>query len=102
MSTVTIHLVDPALMTKFYFNDADQVETAQTALRAGCYTACSPFESNHTGEEAAEEAFDLTNNPSRQDEREELYGNGRSVSVGDIIDVDGVRYLCLQVGWVQL
>ena len=101
MSTVTIHLVDPDLMLQFYIK-SDQVETARKAMRAGCYTACSPFEVNQTGEEAAEEAFDLTNNPSRQNEREELYGNGRSVSVRDIVDVDGVRYLCLSAGWKQI
>lgn len=54
------------------------------------------------GERAAEEMFDLTNNPSRQEERELMYGNGRSVSSGDIIRVDGVDYLCCSVGWEKL
>lgn len=48
---------------------------------------------------AAEEMFDLTNNPSRQAEREQVYGNGRSVSVGDIVEVDGVDFLCSSFGW---
>lgn len=51
------------------------------------------------GEEAAEEAFDLTNNPSRQEEREIKYGRGPSLSVGDVVEVDGVNYVCLSMGW---
>lgn len=54
------------------------------------------------GEDAAEEAFDLTNNPSRQTEREEKYGTGPSVSVGDVVEVDGVNYACLSFGWQVL
>ena len=50
----------------------------------------------------AEEVFDLTNNPGRQDEREELYGRFRSVSVGDIVEVDGVPFLCASMGWTAL
>jgi len=53
-------------------------------------------------EAAAEEAFDLTNNPSRQDEREEKYGNGKSLSVGDVVEVNGVNYLCESFGWAIL
>ena len=55
-----------------------------------------------TGEDAAEEAFDLTNNPMRQEERERVYGRGRSVSVGDVIDVDGKMFLCSSIGWKVL
>ena len=54
------------------------------------------------GKDAAEEAFDLTNNPGRQDERENKYGRGRSVSVGDIVLVDEAAYLCLSSGWELL
>lgn len=39
------------------------------------------------GEAIADELFDLTNNPGRQVEREEKYGRGRSLSVGDIVKV---------------
>lgn len=55
-----------------------------------------------SGESAAEEAFDLTNNPSRQDEREDKYGLGKSVSVGDVVEVDGVDYLCESFGWAVI
>jgi hypothetical protein len=60
-------------------------------------------------EQFAEELFDLSNNPSRQDVRELLYGTGRSLSVGDIVVVEDERdpeyetsWLCLGVGWVLL
>lgn len=66
------------------------------------YTEAGEFETALIGEEAAEEAFDLTNNPSRDDERQEKYGNGRSVSSGDVIDVDGKKFACLSFGWATL
>lgn len=54
------------------------------------------------GEEAAEEIFDLTNNPSRMEEFRKStampYGY-RSVSVGDIVEVNGVDYFCDNIGW---
>lgn len=66
------------------------------------YTVCPEIETGHTGEAAAEEMFDLTNNPSRQEEREKLYGRGRSVSVGDVVTVDGVDHVCESFSWVKL
>lgn len=54
------------------------------------------------GEAAAEEVFDLTNNPDREDERTNIFGNGRSLSVGDIVNVDGVDFLCAPRGWIKL
>ena len=66
------------------------------------YTNAGTIETEYTGEDAAEEMFDLTNNPSRQEEREKLYGRGRSVSVGDVIEVDGNKWACLSFGWVWI
>ena len=63
------------------------------------YISYPPIVVVHEGEEAAEEAFDLTNNPSRQEEREIKYGRGPSLSVGDVVCVDGVNYACLSMGW---
>jgi len=54
------------------------------------------------GMSAADECFDLTNNPHRQVEREEKYGRGRSVSVGDIVKVDGQVFLCQSMGWLEI
>jgi hypothetical protein len=66
------------------------------------YNVAGFFETDKVGEAAAEEAFDLTNNPDRQDEREEKYGRGRSVSTGDVIEVDGVHFACMSSGWAKL
>lgn len=54
------------------------------------------------GEEAAEEAFDLTNNPSRDDERQEHWPNRRSVSVSDIVLIGADAWLCASVGWTLI
>ena len=98
MSTVTIKLVHHQFMGEFYFR-RDQVATARSLQKDGWYESCEPFIVSAKGARAAEEAFDLTNNPYRQDERERLYGRGRSVSVGDIVNVDGVDFVCCSEGW---
>ncbi|MFK3740923.1 hypothetical protein [Massilia sp. TN1-12] len=54
------------------------------------------------GEAAADECFDLTNNPGRQDQRDQAWPRRRSISVGDIVHVDGQTFLCQSVGWVEI
>jgi hypothetical protein len=101
MAVATIRLAPSELIGEFYF----QREFAQSiALRnlAQYTVAGSMGIPGLEGEAVAEEVFDLTNNPGRQDEREELYGRGRSVSVGDIVDVDGRMFLCAATGWNEL
>lgn len=66
------------------------------------YSGAGSFDSLLEGESAAEEAFDLTNNPARQEERASVYGFHRSVSCGDIVLVDSVNYLCMSSGWKVL
>lgn len=90
MSTVTIKHFTGSLKdiySKSYF---------YSPLR---YTAISTYGSPFSGKEAAEDAFDLTNNPSRDVERQLFVGNCRSVSVGDVVEVDGVEYFCAPMGW---
>lgn len=99
MSKVTI-LLAPTNMWFLAYKAHGVVNTIRESL--ALYTEGGTFECEETGEKAAEEAFDLTNNPSRQNERERIYGRGRSVSSGDVIDVDGVKYACLSIGWQQL
>lgn len=55
----------------------------------------------------AEECFDLTNNPSRQGERELFYGRHASVSIGDIVEVQDragntTAWVCYPAGWKQI
>lgn len=99
MSHITIKLAPTTLSARIHF-DRDPAGLAE--VFADRYTIGGEFEVKEFGEEAAEEVFDLTNNPSRQEERELLYGRGRSVSVGDVVMVDNDAYLCANVGWTRL
>jgi len=55
------------------------------------------------GQEAAEEAFHIFNAPESMLEEWQQYVqrgySGPSLSVGDLVEVDGVDYLCCSVGW---
>ena len=102
-SQVRVKLVAEKFMSEFYFNRAQEPrQIARQLLDLGQYREAGEFYAFGTGNEAAEDVFDLTNNPSRQGEREQIYGRGRSVSVGDIVEVEGVPFLCLSMGWVEL
>ncbi len=102
MSQIRIKLLSERFWReKPAFNTDKQVEYARYMLPHG-FLILPRMEANEEGEAAAEAMFDLTNNPSRQEERLHRYGNGRSVSSGDIVEVDGVNYLCCSIGWVAL
>lgn len=99
MTQATIFLMNEDLWRERpAFNSKEQTAFARVNRKIG-FTNAGTINTTKVGAQAAEEMFDLTNNPSRQDEREELYGRGRSVSSGDIINVDGTDYLCLSIGW---
>ena len=100
ISAVTIKLAPTELMGLFYTSRRGAVHVALDNYKSYDIRPC--FAVDAEGIDAAEEAFDLTNNPSRQDERVQLYGRGRSVSVGDIVEVDGTNYLCNSTGWLEL
>jgi hypothetical protein len=97
-SNVTIKLVNNKNLADFYMG-GDQVATAKSLLASGLYNKAGDFFFSEEGEAAAEEAFDMTNNPSREYERAKYYGRFRSVSTGDIVEVEGVNYLCCSFGW---
>lgn len=99
MAVATIKLVNVEQMINFYVAKNPEA-LAQRLLREGAYTVKGTMGiPGLEGEAVAEEVFDLTNNPGRQAEREALYGCGRSVSVGDIVNVDGADWLCCPEGW---
>jgi hypothetical protein len=101
MAVVTIKLLEPNFMVNFYMTESPS-KLARELLDDGHYRGVGIhglIVADKVGEAAAEEMFDLTNNPNRQEEREEVYGRGRSLSVGDIVSVDGVDYLCCSSGW---
>ena len=100
---VTILLAPRDIMRDIYFNkDVAKLVEDNLFRYEKAYTfefKPSAFDSDI---EPAEEAFDLTNNPSRQDERVKTYGTKRSLSVGDVVDVDGKKLLCQPFGWLEL
>lgn len=55
------------------------------------------------GEEAAEEAFHIFNAPLELLQEWQQYiaksYKGTSLSVGDVVEVDGVEYICCSFGW---
>jgi hypothetical protein len=96
MSTVTIKLAPAIIRTQIYCkHDTDNLVNKYFSE----YEVCKSFTVKQAGSAAAEEAFDVTNNPARQHERETVYGTGRSVSVGDVVEVDGIDYVCNSFGW---
>lgn len=108
MSTIRVFLlgsfpddaIRKALVRSFYSGGSTQ--NALTALEQGLYIEHAAPNTEKTGEDAAEEMFDLTNNPGREDERMKVYGTARSISVGDIVEVAGEKWLCRPVGWCKI
>ena len=78
---------------------AAEAALARKYLAEGLYTTVCELDIPYTSFDAAEEVFDLTNNPMRMD-RQSRYGRARSVSVGDLVTVDGVIHLCRPTGWI--
>lgn len=103
MSVIIVKLAPSEVIREFITYGDDSGLICAAKLKSGEYQMVPAFGSfDVDGEEGAEVAFDLTNNPSRQQEREERYGRFRSVSVGDIVEVNGVDFLCDSFGWTRL
>ena len=99
MAKVTIHLA-PISMAGMMFHNKSSLPIIKQHLPD--YRVAGFYETDKVGEAAAEDAYDLTNNPDRQEEREEKYGRHESVSGGDVIEVDGERFACMSSGWAKL
>lgn len=96
---ITIKLMPSVLMRDIYFiNDKESF----VRQHLDQYEITPSFEFICDDKDPAEEVWDMINNPRRQGTREELYGNGRSVSVGDVVNVDGKDYLCNTIGFIEL
>ena len=106
-----LYLASSKLSTNLYFAGDDAKQMASEGLDNGEYEfggqievaeMLSVEEYGNDVELIADEIFDLTNNPSRQEEREEKYGRGRSMTVGDIVRVGNTMVLCVSCGWEKL
>lgn len=109
MAFVTIKYLHPELMATFMFGRFEDNEYEEFVNNPNNYNTIATYASHITdAEDAAEEAFDITNNPSREKERFDLIGRSRSLSVGDIVEVveqsNGPtrRFVCESVGWKEL
>lgn len=66
------------------------------------YTNVASCELASSGRDAADEMFDISNNPSEGEAWQKIFGNKRSLSVGDIVQVNDQRFVCAPVGWVDV
>lgn len=106
MSQVVMYMASKELMREMYFLKEDKALEVY-AERFSEYTPAPAFEVEKSGEDAAEEAFDLTNNPSRDvDRRIAGFVNHRSLSTGDVVRVIGyddvADYICKSFGWEKM
>lgn len=108
MATIRILLAPSHVMRNIYVQSrGEQANFVRENI--GRYLILPPMElgtdlvgNSFVGWSAAQEVFDLTNDPSRQGERIERYGNGRSLSMGDVVQVGEERFAYLSRGWTQL
>lgn len=100
MTQATVHYISMDQMHNFYFTK-NPGELAAQMYENGQYEVGPTVDFEHYEDEYyAEELFDLTNNPMRQGEREVRFGRGRSISVGDMVEMEGEFYLCRPNGWI--
>ena len=100
MNYAAIFQAPAEAMINFYTKDP--VAAAAELIKRDAYKKIGVIQTELHGEEAAEEMFDLSNNPSRQEEREVKWGANRSLSVGDVVFVDDEAWLCCSMGWQKM
>lgn len=100
MNYATIFLAPAVSMMDFYTKD--RLAMVTELISKDRYQRIGTLATEKSGEEACEEMFDLSNNPSREHERKIKWGAHRSLSVGDVVHVDGDSWLCDSVGWTKL
>lgn len=100
MAQVNVYLLEDARFGEVY--GSRPLDKALALIDQGAYKKKASFDLAVNGEAAAEELFDLSNNPGRDAERFRRWGRNRSLSVGDLVQTEGETYLCAPVGWVAL
>lgn len=91
--------------------DDDGLRKFWDADREKNYVLIGQFFTEDVDIDACENAFDLSNNPSRKDERKLVQGLSESLSVGGVVKleqrdddsrVETKFLMCLTVGWLDL
>ena len=61
--------------------------------------------SEETGRAIADEAFHILNAPDEllniQQQQIAQYSKGHSLSVGDVVEAEGIEYMCAPMGWLE-
>lgn len=104
MTMVKVHLC-PQNLRREIFTTENLASFVQDNFQV--YGQTHYFTVPQVGEEAAEEAFDLSQNPSRDEERLRVYRDYRPVCVGDVVeclhrDQSHQFFLCDPIGWTQI
>ena len=99
MTTRNVHifLAPDHLFGSFELYRSEALEQVRT--NRASYRLVGMIPTNLVGEDAAEMVFDISNNPSKETIKESMGWTGRSLSVGDIVVVDGAEFVALPVGW---
>lgn len=83
-------------------SELDVSDAVKAAQAQGAYRWIGTFETDKENEHAAEDMFDLSNNPCREVERDFRWGGNRSLSPGDLVQVNDNIWVCAAVGWVKV
>jgi len=63
------------------------------------------YETKETGLKVAEEAFQILNAPHNlltvEQRQIAQYSKAHSLSVGDVVECEGIEYLCAPMGWLE-
>lgn len=102
MAQVRIMLMPNEMCNSFVFVGKDKAPLIKSALPQFLVLPPMDVYDSEDGADLAGEIFNLTNDPSRQDERLERYGNGRSLSPGDVVRTPQGDFLCCSFGWEKL
>jgi len=95
---VHFFLAPDDMIGSFYFRATPQALDV-VRVRRSSYRLAGMIPTDLVGEDAAEMVFDISNNPSKESIKESMGWVGRSLSVGDIVVVDGAEFVALPVGW---
>jgi hypothetical protein len=118
MNTVTLYLVNEELYRPVLLAQIKGSPTKGYSELMDLYNdnylnweSVGSFYTELEGEEAAEYAFDLSNNPRMEVERMLIQGKTRSLSVGDVVEImveadDGfqiwTKLMCMPEGWREV